>query len=534
MVGRTRTRIGALILLSAAAFPMWFFLAPPQLGGSTAYVTTEGTSMEPLFRAGDLVVVRASPTYEVGDVVAYHSRQLHSVVLHRIVAVEGDRYVFKGDSNTWLDSEHPSYDQLIGKMVVRIPGLGRRLHLFTTPAAVSAAVGLGTVGFLGGRKRTVRAKHRRKDRAPEKAPASAGNGRRPNGRKRNGAGGPAALAACSALAVAALALGVLAFVTPTEVATHREAVYEQRGSFSYTAVVPGGRAVYGTDLITTGEPVYLRLIDAVDVAFDYRLESPAPVEASGTARLVARISDVNGWNRTLPLGPPAPFTGQEVTVRGVLDLAGLERMTATLERLTGVERDQYSVSLVPEIRLHGTVAGQPFSKTFAPQLEFLLDDLELQLAPTQVPAPGEGPTHPLNPTAGGLVKIEGTAPNAFRVFGLEAGVASIRIGCLGAEILALVGLLMIAASRFRAARRGEAALIEARFGRWLVPVRGSGTTAGRTVDVESFDGLAQLAAHYGQVILHEERNGSDVYLVEDEGVTYRYRVRPNGSGVRRR
>jgi hypothetical protein len=112
---------------------------------------------------------------------------------------------------------------------------------------------------------------------------------------------------------------------------------------------------------------------------------------------------------------------------------------------------------------------------------------------------------------------------------MPIGIEWIRIGCLGAELFALVGLLIIVASRFRAARKGEPALIEARFGRWLVPVHGSSMTSGRTVDVESFDSLAQLATHYGQVILHEDRNGSHTYLVEEENVSYRYRVRTNGS-----
>lgn len=42
--------------------------------------------------------------YDVGDVVAYRNLQLDTVVLHRIVAREGERYVLQGDSNTWLDS----------------------------------------------------------------------------------------------------------------------------------------------------------------------------------------------------------------------------------------------------------------------------------------------------------------------------------------------------------------------------------------------------------------------------------------------
>ena len=539
MAGRRSARVIILVALCPVLFGLWFFLAPQQLGGSTAYVTTVGNSMEPVLHGGDLVVVRASSNYQVGDVVAYHSRQLDEVVLHRIIARDGDRYVLKGDHNTWLDSDRPTQDELIGKMQVTLPGLGRRLHIFRTPAAISAAVGLGVLGLLGGRKRMRRRKDRGKDRrkdrgkdrAAETASGSNGNGRRPDGPAPIGSGN-ATIAAFSTLAILALALGLFAFVTPTVVTTHRDAIYDQEGSFSYRSVAPDGRAVYGTDVITTGDPVYLRLTHSVAIAFDYRFASPAPVDASGTARLVAEVNDVNGWSRTLGLSPMAPFTGQEVTIRGVLDLGALHDMTADLEKLTGVERTQYSVALMPEIEFDGTVAGQPVSETFAPRLDFLIDDFQLQLAPAPTSFPGQKPIDSLNPTSGGMVTVEGTALKRFSVFGLGVGVEPLRIVCLGLELFALAGLLVIVWSRWRAARGGEAALIQARFGRWLVPVRGSATAGGRTVDVESFDSLARLATHYGQVILHEGRDGSHLYLVEEDGVTYRYRARSNGSRVR--
>ena len=85
-------------------------------------VTTYGTSMEPTLHAGDLVVVRPQDDYRVGDVVAYRSEQLGTIVLHRIIAREGDRYVFKGDNNSWIDEERPTADDLIGAMDTHFDG----------------------------------------------------------------------------------------------------------------------------------------------------------------------------------------------------------------------------------------------------------------------------------------------------------------------------------------------------------------------------------------------------------------------------
>jgi hypothetical protein len=46
------------------------------------------------------------------------------------------------------------------------------------------------------------------------------------------------------------------------------------------------------------------------------------------------------------------------------------------------------------------------------------------------------------------------------------------------------------------------------------------------------DGLVRLAERCERMILHEEREGLHIYLLEDEGVLYRYRAgrRPEESG----
>ena len=102
---RTRLLLGAGVVLLLAA---WLVAGPAQLGGRTTYVSTHGISMEPRFHTGDLALVRPAAGYRVGDVVAYRSTVLHSVVLHRIIARDGDRYVFKGDNNDFIDPVHPA------------------------------------------------------------------------------------------------------------------------------------------------------------------------------------------------------------------------------------------------------------------------------------------------------------------------------------------------------------------------------------------------------------------------------------------
>src|SRR5579863_8902363 len=120
---RTRSLLVSAVVLVLAGIG-WFYLAPTKLGGSDTYVVTHGISMEPLIHAGDLVVVRPESDYRVGQVVAYHSSLLNTVVLHRIIRIEHGHYFFKGDNNNFVDPTHPTKALLIGSMWLHIAGGG--------------------------------------------------------------------------------------------------------------------------------------------------------------------------------------------------------------------------------------------------------------------------------------------------------------------------------------------------------------------------------------------------------------------------
>jgi len=141
---RTRRLLRNLALAGITCFLCvfgWLQLGPVQLGGRASYVVTDGTSMLPHFRADGLVVTRAQDSYRVGEVVAYHNKQLNSVVMHRIVARDGDRYVFKGDNNGYRDQYHPTKSEIVGEEWLYWPGGGRLLLLLREPAVFAVIVG---------------------------------------------------------------------------------------------------------------------------------------------------------------------------------------------------------------------------------------------------------------------------------------------------------------------------------------------------------------------------------------------------------
>jgi signal peptidase I len=147
---RPRLRRFAVPVITATLIAAaWFVIAPVSIGGPTSYVVTDGVSMLPHFRGDGLVITRREPSYHVGEVVAYHNRELGVVVMHRIVARDGNRYVFKGDNNNFRDTYHATQSDLVGKEWAYWPGGGRYLGLLRRPAFFGIV--LAVLGLFVGR-----------------------------------------------------------------------------------------------------------------------------------------------------------------------------------------------------------------------------------------------------------------------------------------------------------------------------------------------------------------------------------------------
>src|SRR5688500_4302191 len=100
-------------VLALVLTTVWLFW-PSGLGGGTTYVTTHGSSMEPEFRSGDMAILSPADSYAVGDVVAYYSAELDTIVMHRIVSVDANGFVTQGDNNDWLDEDRPTKEEILG------------------------------------------------------------------------------------------------------------------------------------------------------------------------------------------------------------------------------------------------------------------------------------------------------------------------------------------------------------------------------------------------------------------------------------
>lgn len=313
-MGRARARIifGCLALVLGAV--AWMGLAPAALGGGVTYATITGTSMEPKLHRGDLVALRAEPSYRVGDVVGYRDSSLGRLVLHRIVGGTEAGFIMQGDNNDFLDPTHPTSAQVVGRLWTRVPQAGAMVGRFRSPGSAALLVGALVLMPTRSRRRRKAADDATPPFAPfsppppfvppTRAASSPASGRTHDMDTRRGV--------VAGLAIVALGLAALAGYAYSQPASRTVTVtdaFQQTGTFSYTAAAKRG-AAYPDGIVRTGDAVFPRLSRAVRVSFDYRLTSAERADVGGTGALEAIVSDNQGWKRVVPLGSPTTFGGR--------------------------------------------------------------------------------------------------------------------------------------------------------------------------------------------------------------------------------
>jgi signal peptidase I len=505
-VGKRLRRLVAACGLVAAlvAGLLWFATATDQL----TYVATRGASMAPLFEQGDLAVLRPSSAYGIGDVAAYRSRLLDTVVLHRIVARDGDRYIFKGDNNTWLDRDQPTKADLMGSLLIDVPRGGDVLAWIRGRALLLLLV-VGA-GFLGGGTATATHRYRRKG-STTLMPAITRSGLHWWGGATVGLGVITALFA---------ALGLTAWARPTTSAVPARTPYEQSGQFSYAAAAAPG-PVYDSGTLSTGDPIYLRQVSTLDVGFTYAFTSREATALSGTIALAAEVADGTGWTHRVLLRAAAPFHGAEAATAGPLDVARLQALLAEVRAATGVQGGRPTITLLPNVLIDATVAGRPVTERFQPSLQFRLDPMQMSLTTGEAGTPH----HDLRPRENGTTTWSRTVPARLEVLGRGLVVADgRRLGLITLPV-ALVTLAMAGVLRRRL--RVETSRIELRHGRRIVPLASATRDANVVIiDVTTMRDLVRLAEQEGRLILQQRTERGDLYLFQSDRTLYRYTAAP--------
>lgn len=100
----------------------------PMPFGFGASVVLSG-SMEPSLKVNDLVFVIETDDYQVDDIVVYQNSS--ELIIHRIVSVDGDQVITKGDANPVSD-DPIRMDAIKGRYSFRLPYIGLLFRFIKT------------------------------------------------------------------------------------------------------------------------------------------------------------------------------------------------------------------------------------------------------------------------------------------------------------------------------------------------------------------------------------------------------------------
>lgn len=110
-------------------------------------LVVRGGSMEPAVQVGSVVIVdRTAREPAQGSIVSIHDPQA-GIVTHRVVAIDGDRFVTRGDANRTDDATRRTTDDVYGTVVATVPIAGYLIRTLQQPPVFLILL-LGTGGLL--------------------------------------------------------------------------------------------------------------------------------------------------------------------------------------------------------------------------------------------------------------------------------------------------------------------------------------------------------------------------------------------------
>lgn len=110
----------------------------PMIAGKGCAVVMTG-SMEPTLPVDSLIFVNKSNDYKEGDVVVI--QDYYNLVVHRIVFIDEDVVITKGDANNSEDEPMP-ISSIRGEVVGHIPYIGAGVRIMKTPLGSLMLIGV--------------------------------------------------------------------------------------------------------------------------------------------------------------------------------------------------------------------------------------------------------------------------------------------------------------------------------------------------------------------------------------------------------
>lgn len=137
-----------LILLAVVSFNLFNYISinflkneMPTINGY-AFLEVVSGSMEPKFKIGDILIVDTKiEKYKEKDIITFKDVN-GSFVTHRIIEINDDEIITKGDANNTID-EAIKKDSIVGKYVYKISGLGAIIKSLKSPFVLAMILLIG-------------------------------------------------------------------------------------------------------------------------------------------------------------------------------------------------------------------------------------------------------------------------------------------------------------------------------------------------------------------------------------------------------
>lgn len=118
---------GIVFLITAWLFVDKFIRKSPVpsfLGYST--LTIQTGSMSGTMEIGDMIIIKDTGDYKIGDIITFMPDGAVIPTTHRIINYTATgEFVTKGDANNVKDTDNATADQILGEVVLHLPKLGQ-------------------------------------------------------------------------------------------------------------------------------------------------------------------------------------------------------------------------------------------------------------------------------------------------------------------------------------------------------------------------------------------------------------------------
>ena len=133
-------RWSMIVLMAGMAWLLW----PASYGGATTLVVVSGSSMEPTYHTGDVLLMRETQP-EVGDVIAFRVPGDNGEIVHRVVERRADGTLLtQGDNRDTPDLPLPTDADVVGVSVLLLPQGWWVLAVLTSPLVL----GVGAAAII--------------------------------------------------------------------------------------------------------------------------------------------------------------------------------------------------------------------------------------------------------------------------------------------------------------------------------------------------------------------------------------------------